>query len=60
MTNQSCQQTCRRRQLPKAVFFFVALVLVTVVYLLVKVSGTVIVDVVMLAFTIMTTSVSEL
>ena len=60
MTNQSCQQTCRCRQLPKAVSFFVALVLVMVVYLLVKVSGTVIVDVVMLAFTIMTTSVSKL
>ena len=60
MTNQSCQQTCRCRQLPKAVSFFVAPVLVMVVYMLVKVLGTVIVDVVMLAFTSKTTCINEL
>ena len=79
MTDQSCQQICRCRQLQKAVSFFVVIVLVMVVYVfgyasdsvvasgesavaatLVKVSGTVIIDVVTFAFTIKTTSGSEL
>ena len=60
MTNQSCQQICRCRQLQKAVSFFVVIVLVLVVYVLVKVSGTVIIDVVTFAFTIETASGSEL
>ena len=58
MTNHSCQQTCRCLQLPKAVCFLVAPVLVMVVYLFVKILGIVVVDVVRLAFTTKTTSIS--